>query len=216
VEPVNTPPAPTDFERAEMPAASAQTCATGEHAVTATYYTINGRPICEPCRERFEQERGGRGSFGAALAFGLGAAVAGAAIYYGIVAATGYELGLVAIVVGVLVGKAVRRGAGARSGWQYRGLAVFLTYLAMTATYVPLVLKQSGVHTLLGACLLSLMLPALMLVDFSNLIGLIILGIGLYEAYKLSAPPRFVLEGPFTQAAAPVAIAARAPAPPAV
>jgi hypothetical protein len=80
---------------------------------------------------------------------------------------------------------------------------------------VPLVLKQSGIHTLLGACLLSLMLPALMLVDFSNLIGLIILGIGLYEAYKLSAPPRFVLEGPFTQAG-PVAIAARAPAPPAV
>jgi len=43
--------------------------------------------------------------------FGAVAAALGAGIYFGISALTGYEFGLVAIVVGLMVGWAVRRGA---------------------------------------------------------------------------------------------------------
>ena len=55
-----------------------------------------------------------------------------------------------------------------------------------------------------------------MLASFDNLLGLAILGFGLYEAYKLSAPPQFVMEGPFTQAAARPAPAVSAQAAPPV
>ena len=198
-----------------MPADTARTCAAGQHPLSATYYTLNGRAICDACCAQFEKERGGRGSFGMAFVYGSAAAALGAAIYY-IIALTGWEVGLVAIIVGVLVAKGVRRGAGSRSGWHYRALAMFLTYLAITATYVPLVLKSSTIHSVLAACVLAFILPGLMLAHFENVIGLIILGIGLYEAYKLSAPPRLVLEGPFTSAPRPAAIAVRAPAPPVV
>jgi hypothetical protein len=208
------PPGPTDFDRADIPAAAATTCAAGQHPLTATYYTVNGRAICQACREQFEKERGTRGSFGAALLFGSGAAIVGAAIYYAIVAATGMEIGLVAIVVGVLVGKTVRRGAGARAAWYYRALALVLTYMAITATYVPLVLKESSVRSVIRACFVAFILPGLMLVHFDNLLGLAILGIGLYEAYKLSAPPRLVVEGPFTHAAQPAPSLSAQPAPP--
>lgn len=196
-------PLPSDFERADMPVAVQQTCAAGAHPLGASYYTINGRAICQACREQFDKQQRANGSFGLALLLGTGAAAVGAAIYYAIEAVTGYELGLVAIVVGVIVGKAVRRGAGARPGRIYRLMALMLTYMAMTATYVPLVLKEGGMHSLLGACILAFILPGLMLAKLENLLGTVILGIGLYEAYKYSAPPRLAIEGPFSNAPVP-------------
>ena len=44
---------------------------------------------------------------------------------------TGYEIGIVAIGIGYLVGKAVRKGAGGFGGTRYQVLAVFLTYAAI-------------------------------------------------------------------------------------
>jgi hypothetical protein len=58
-------------------------------------------------------------------------------------------------------------------------------------------------HSLLGACVLAFVLPGLMLAKLENLLGTVILGIGLYEAYKYSAPPRLAVEGPFTNAPMP-------------
>src|SRR2546422_2854982 len=55
----------------------------------------------------------------------------GAGLYFGIEAATGYELGLVAVVVGLMVGGAVRKGSNGRGGWRYQALAMFLTYCAV-------------------------------------------------------------------------------------
>jgi hypothetical protein len=71
------------------------------------------------------------------------------------------------------------------------------------------------------AAIVALTLPGFMLVGFENLLGLIILGIGLYEAWKHSATPDVVVEGPFTldkQAAAaqPDANVLPAPAEPAI
>jgi hypothetical protein len=82
------------------------------------------------------------GRFAAALGLGAIAAVLGAGLYFGIAALTGYELGLVAVVVGVMVGAAVRRGSNGRGGTRYQLLAMFLTYSAIVATDSSLVVQE--------------------------------------------------------------------------
>ncbi len=71
-----------------------------------------------------------------AALFGLGAAVLGSVIFYGVTALTGYELGLIGVLVGYLVGKAVRKGSGSTGGLQYQVLAIVLTYISIASTYV--------------------------------------------------------------------------------
>jgi hypothetical protein len=71
--------------------------------------------------------------------YGLAAAMLGAAIYYSFVTVTDFELGLVAIVSGYLVGWAMRRGAGGRGGRRLQVAAVAMTYVSMAFAYTPLV-----------------------------------------------------------------------------
>ena len=95
--------------------------------------------LCGRCKAEIEQHQsvGGAGTLGRAALFGLGGALAGAALYYIVRAVTGYELGLIAIVVGYMVGWAMQRGAGGRGGRRYQLVAVALTYLAIGSSYVP-------------------------------------------------------------------------------
>jgi len=87
--------------------------------------------------------RGSSGKrFVKALGLGFAAAALGAAIYFGIAALTGYEFGLVAVVVGVLVGGAVRKGSNGRGGWRYQVLAMFLTYTAVVVTDSSLIARE--------------------------------------------------------------------------
>ena len=79
-----------------------------------------------------------------ASGYGALAAVGGSLIYFAVAAITGREFGLVAILVGYMVGRAVRTGAGNRGGQAYQALAIALTYLAIVSTYVPLIVKDFG------------------------------------------------------------------------
>jgi uncharacterized membrane protein YqgA involved in biofilm formation len=205
----NAPAEPAlDFDRAEVSGeATGMSCKACKAPIVNTYYSIGGQSVCTACHARFIASQQASGSFGAALLNGTGAAIVGAAIYYAIVAVTHYELGLVAIVVGVLVGKAVRKGAGSRTSSAYRGLALALTYMAICVTYIPEVLKSDRIQSVVAATLFSFALPPLMLFHFDNLMGLIIMGIGLYEAYKLSAPAVLAIQGPFALASAAPAMA---------
>lgn len=77
-----------------------------------------------------------------ALSVGLVAALIGAALYFGVAAITGYEIGLVAIVLGLIVGGAVRLGSGGRGGWFYQLMAIGLTYLSIGAADFSMILKE--------------------------------------------------------------------------
>ena len=134
------------FERAERAAAaSSLTCGGCGQPITTSYYEVNGKVTCQRCRNRIMAgwNRGSSGGrFAKALGLGLGAAVLGAGIYFGIAALTGYEFGLVAIVVGVLVGGAVRTGSNGRGGRRYQLLAMFLTYTAVVVTDSTLIARE--------------------------------------------------------------------------
>jgi hypothetical protein len=140
-EPPETPGADDlQFDRAEYagPAPTAPTCAACKQPIAGSYYEVNGNILCDACRGAIlERYTGGSGfvRFVRACLFGAMAGLVGFLIYFGVLKLTGYEVGLISILVGLLVGGAVRAGSRHRGGWLYQALAVAMTYLAIGASY---------------------------------------------------------------------------------
>ena len=219
------------FERAEFDRTSQAACAVCQAPLVSSYFLLNDKMACEACRYRvLTPEMGSSmGRFLRAAGAGFTAAVAGALLYYAISALTGYEFGLIAIVVGVGVGSAVKWGSRGRGGWRYQTLAMAFTYFAIVATYIPPIIKMiekdrvnrttAGASATAGAAqategaadrkpptlgrfvmaviVLSGFICALpFLAGFQNIMGLVIIGIGLYEAWKINRRTSLTISGP--------------------
>jgi hypothetical protein len=229
------------FDRAEPAAgpAPAFSCAFCATPLSSYYFEINGKPACEGCRYRVEEQLGARpGTRGFLKAAGAGAAAAaaGCGLYYAVRELTGYEIGLVAIVVGFMVGGAVRWGTQRRGGRAYQLLAVFLTYMAIACTYLPMILHlirdqqakrtkapitqpaesdaapasspaaaaagpgaekiSPGLVVLAVAFLFAMAAAAPILAGFHSPILLLILGFGLWEAWKMNRRIAVSITGP--------------------
>ena len=192
------------LDRAEYAENAPERCAACGQALGGSYYEVGGRICCAACQERIVAALAGRpgaAGFLRAAAAGLGAAAVGAAIYFAVRAATGYQFGLISILVGYLVGRAVHWGCRGRGGWAYQALAVLLTYLAIVSTYVPVtleVVKQEQVAATTAATLATAVLVAATVPFLGGvgILGLIIIAIGLYEAWKLNRRPRLAVSGP--------------------
>jgi hypothetical protein len=116
-----------------------------EKAVTNEYFDVNGQSVCDGCRtqlERLGQTPRSWGVFGKAALFGLAAAILGAILYYAVIAITDFEIGIVAIAIGYMVGWAIRKATANRGGRRYQVLAVVLTYWAVGLAYTPLTFQQ--------------------------------------------------------------------------
>lgn len=251
---------PLQFDRAELPSGGSPetqevACAFCQAPLHSSYFDLNGQMACEACRHKVEEElkkRPGVSGFLRASAAGFGAAVVGAGIYYAVLALTGYNVGLIAILVGFLVGGAVRWGARGKGGWVYQSLAIFLTYMAIVSTYIPLMIKEmekqgtaatdpaavapdapaaaAGApapvkaaaqtpaepaasepvptfgEVVLGVLLVFGVAAALpFLAGFENILGLLIIAFGLWEAWKLNKRPVLEIQGPLTIGAVPPA-----------
>jgi hypothetical protein len=206
-----------DFTHAQYEAPVEAACAVCKQPIVARYYSVNGHGVCEPCLAKLRASQ--HGSFFKALALGAAAGAVGAAVYYAIRSATGYDLALITIVVGVIVGIGVRRGAGGSRSNVYRAMAVGLTWVAMSSTYVPEVLagfrqdgSDIGAAQVIFAAVLSLGVPYFM-IKGAEVLGLIIFAVGIWEAWRRSAPPAFHVEGPFAPASPPTAAATDAAVP---
>jgi hypothetical protein len=208
------------FDRAEFDTpGAAGPCAACKQPIVDRFYRVNGQMVCASCLERLRavREIGTPGArFLAASGLGFLAAIVGAGLYYGVRALTGYELGLVAIVVGVIVGMGVRKGARHRGGGGYQALAMGLTYFSIALTYLPYIVQILGKNAGQASALLiglrvlfgfGLTLAAPVLVGTKSVMSLIILGIALYEAWKLNKRMPFEVTGPHE-------VAPAAPAPP--
>jgi hypothetical protein len=135
------------FDQAEYATTvpSGPTCGACQRAIVDEYYEINGKVVCAPCRRSIEASfHGGSGLARAlkALFFGSAAALVGALLYYAFVRLTNINFGLVAVVLGLMVGGAVRKGSGNRGGRFYQLLAVFLAYSAIVGMHVPSVIAE--------------------------------------------------------------------------
>jgi hypothetical protein len=134
------------FERADRASpASGATCKICSGLIASSYYVIGGEITCQRCRNQLAGQwnrRSPGARFAKALGLGLAAAVIGAGLHFGIAALTGYEFGLIAVVVGLLVGTAVRKGSDGRGGRRYQLLAVFLTYTAVVVTDSSMIARE--------------------------------------------------------------------------
>jgi hypothetical protein len=247
------PPLPTDlqFDRAVFDgnAPPALACRLCEQPISGSYYDVNGQPTCESCRDTLVASLGVDGGLRGvvtALASGVGAGVAGALLYYAVLALTGYEIGLIAVAVGLMVGHAVKWGASGRGGRRFQVMAVAITYVAIVSTYVPFILASidEGAQTsaaqasvapaagaspptapavspqalapapavtqvapetpptlrefVIGLAMLSGLLLALpFLGGFQNIMGLLIIGFALWEAWKVNRRVVLSVSGPF-------------------
>lgn len=163
-------------------------------AIPESYFVANGVVICPVCRKRLQ------GSMLRAFGFGLLAALACSGLYYLVRVIWGSNFALIAVLAGVTVGLGVRRGAQSNRATRYRVLSLGLTYACVVSTYAAALLEMPGVDDLLSAGLRALYLPVLMLIGMKNPVTLILLGFGLHEAWKLSAPALVNVDGPFSSA----------------
>jgi len=209
-------------------------CAVCGKDVGDQYYHANGKPICDNCRHRVLAATVTPRSparLAIAALFGLGAAIAGAAIYYAVIAIANLEIGLVAILIGYMVGWAVRKGAGGRGGRRFQILAVALTYWAVGLAYAPLAYKgmkqdklaatatadstrtTSDTATVggrdaakaLGAVFVLIFALPVMSVFGSlpfGLISALIIFIGMRQAWAMTAAPKLDISGPYRVGAA--------------
>src|SRR5262245_37524447 len=119
------------------------TCVACRTSIADEYYDVNGQSVCARCRAAVEaaaETPAGIGPFAIATACGFFAAVAGAIIYYVILAYANLEIGIVAVLIGYMVGYSVRKGARG-GGLRFQILAVLLTYAAVALAYTPLVIR---------------------------------------------------------------------------
>jgi hypothetical protein len=200
------------------------------------------RVLCERCHAELlvnPDQGSGTKRFARAALFGIGAAVGGSALWYGFRALTDREAGIIAVVVGLMVGGAVRKGSGGRGGWRYQTLAIALTYISIVSTYIPEIFAQlkqmaatqesapaapaasapgGGDPTPAsspapepppgpGRALLALAIAAVVLLALAmaapffagaqSILGLLIIGIALFEAWRLNVRVKTELTGPY-------------------
>ena len=136
---------PLQFDKV-TPASSATptpgvTCENCHAPIDTEYFQVNAHLVCARCKDLIEaaiETPTGLAPLVLGGLFGLGAGIVGAAIYYAVIALANLEIGIVAILIGYMVGYAVRKGAGNRGGLRFQILAVMLTYLAVALAYTPL------------------------------------------------------------------------------
>jgi hypothetical protein len=234
-----------DFERADHTARACAQCAT---PITDRYYTLGAHVLCESCHLAFRNAKAPGNAatrfFGAA-ALGTIAAAIGCALWLLVTQLTGYEIGLIAIAVGYIVGIAVHIGARRVGGLFYQLLAVFLTYTAIVMTYVPMIANElmanpefqqeftqefeaaaeesraleksaerpdyaveggspnvpvevqgeTAALAWLAAVPFAYIMP--FLAGFENIIGILIIGFALWQAFRMNARVNIELQGPF-------------------
>ena len=83
------------------------------------YYEVSGQVIRIDSTISPEMNRSGAPRMARAAVFGLGGALAGAGLYYAFLGATGYEIGIVALAAGWLVGRRAQQGPDG-GGWGTR------------------------------------------------------------------------------------------------
>jgi hypothetical protein len=141
-------------------------------------------------------------NFNLAIPAGIGAAILGAVAWAVVTVATEMQLGLMAIAVGYLVGRAIRAvGHGVEPKFGYLGAACALlgcvagNLLSDIAFYAKI--RHIGLGQALGDLDMAMLVK--LVSTFSQPMDLLFYGIAIYEGYKFSFKYRLVKPVPAGQ-----------------
>lgn len=192
-----------DLSQADL-GTSATRCAACKDTLTNEYFTANGTMVCRACSRLLEagQPEAGRvsralkGLFFGAL-FGLG----GTLIYALILYFSNVQLGLLAILVGWLVGTGVRFGSRS-GGLGYQIGSAVLTYVMCNAAFIPTIVHEitTGDPTIPTFVAVIFAMPFSLTVPFSGVmgpIGILILGFGIFQGFKIPVEVPVEIMGPY-------------------
>ncbi len=190
------------------PAAAASACAVCNRPLTEWYFEAGGKIVCPECQQTIAASMTGGSGFARffkATVYGIGAGLVGAAIWWAVRYYLNMQIGLIAILVGFMVGGAIRAGSSGRGGIGYQILAVVLTYLCIAANYVPDLIIEAMKPENAGeaprwflvafAVVISLAVPFLR--GAGGIIGLLIIGFALYQAWVLNKKQEVTFNGPY-------------------
>jgi hypothetical protein len=188
------------FDTAVPSGTPASNCVACKRPIGDSYYTAGKAIVCESCKTRIESTPRSvttPAHLVRATVFGIGGAIAGAAVYYGVLALIHAQIGLVAIAVGWLVGRAMQLGAGGQRGRPFQIIALILTYLGIAVGMTAELVESGGTVTLQTVITLPFV------ESFGNLgagsiLTAIIIAVGLRQAWYMNRDPgRPVFQGPF-------------------
>lgn len=214
---------PTDSTDAPSP----KSCAACKQLIDGPYFQVQQHVICPACAAKIEAGKLAKKPIPwvRLVIYGAGAALAGS-ILYAIPLAMGFQIGIVALAVGWMVGKAIRTGGYGIGGRPQQILAVALTYFAISMSFFPAGIFIGVKHAvaaknspaaapaipkpvkppipvgkaIAGLLMLAAISPFLELGSspVGGLISLFILFIGLQRAWALTAGHEILVTGPYT------------------
>jgi hypothetical protein len=141
-------------------------------------------------------------NFGLAIPAGIGAAVLGAVVWAIVTVATEMQLGLMAIAVGFIVGRAIRAvGHGVEPKFGYLGAACALLgcVAGNVLSAIGFYAKLRGIGYVEALGNLDMALLTKLVSTFSQTMDLLFYAIAIYEGYKFSFKYRLVKRAPASQ-----------------
>lgn len=115
-----------------------KSCAACKQPIDGQHYQVQNHVICPSCAAKILAGKQAKKPIPwvRLVIYGAGAALAGC-ILYAIPLAMGFQIGIVALAVGWMVGKAIRAGGYGIGGRPQQILAVALTYFAISTSFIP-------------------------------------------------------------------------------
>ena len=122
---------------------TAGVCTLCNHVLGINYYRINGAVACDGCAFRERQAQpSSHANYVRALLFGIGGSILGLIAYATFTIVTEIEIGFMSLLVGFLVGKAMKMGSKGSGGSRYQITAIALTYAAVSLSAIPVGFAQ--------------------------------------------------------------------------
>jgi hypothetical protein len=198
-----------NFEKAEYQSTTnIGPCANCNKSLDSTYYQANGMNVCEDCANILRVASGapGKTHLAKGAVYAVGAAFVCSAVYAAIIVITNFELGLIAIAVGWIVGRAARIGAAGLGSRPLQIIAVAATYMAISGSLFFQVVYElnkegkaiNGIAGYVVMFFLSMGKPLFELSEgFGGIIGLVILFFGLQQAWQNTRALAVDVAGPY-------------------
>jgi hypothetical protein len=194
------------FDRAAyVDAGARQVCGMCRGPLVGEYWKFHTHVLCGACRTQASKlvaDVQTPATFARAALLGAGAAFACGLAYAVFVRTTHWQFALGTIAIGYVVARVLRRTTRGVGGVQYQVLAVALTYLASAMAFVPDLEDVLSQPSYILAALVELPIAPIV-VSLHDPLAAFIIGIGLWEAWRLSRGVPVAVEGPF-QVAVPV------------